>query len=68
MTLPNVTAIGEAIRADELSAAMSLRATTTREELASVWSRDCDHFTGYARERLQSTYAEKLRSFGALQP
>jgi len=55
-------------QAEEEAAAMSLRATTDRDELISVWFRDAERFEGEARERLQAIYAEKLRSFGALQP
>lgn len=66
MTLPNVDAIGEAVRAEEQSAAMALRAATNKAELVSVWWRDCDHHTGAARERLQAVYAERLTRFAPM--
>ena len=55
-------------RAEEQSAAMSLRSTTTTDELVTVWHRDADHFAGEARERLQRVYAEQIRRRGALTP
>ncbi len=52
--------------AEEEAAAMSLRATTTKEELVAVWWRDAEHFSGQARERLQEEYALQLRKMGVL--
>lgn len=51
--------------AEERSAADALRAATTRDELASAWWRDAEHFAGAARERLQDVYATRLRELGA---
>jgi hypothetical protein len=39
----------------------SLRATTTPEELVSVWWRDADHTEGVIREALQDIYREHLK-------
>lgn len=47
-------------RAEEQSAAMSLRSTTNAEDLGLVWSMSCEHFAGDARERLQDVYREVL--------
>jgi hypothetical protein len=55
-------------QAEEEAAHEALRATTTRDELVSVWWRDAERFEGAARERLSETYAEKLRALGALSP
>lgn len=51
--------------AEERSAAEALRAATTNDQLISAWWRDCDHFEGAARERLQDVYATRLRELGA---
>lgn len=51
--------------AEERSAAEALRAATTKDDLISAWWRDCDHFEGAARERLQDVYATCLRELGA---
>jgi len=56
----------EADYAEEQTATFSLRAAQTQDELISTWWRDCDHFKGGARERLQEEYAIALRRLGAL--
>jgi hypothetical protein len=53
--------------AEELSAGMALKLATTKDELVSLWFRDCDHFEGEQRERLQAVYAEKLTEFAPMQ-
>ncbi len=53
--------------AEELSAGMSLNLATTKDELISLWYRDCDHFEGDARRRLQDIYADKLAQFAPMQ-
>jgi hypothetical protein len=53
--------------AEELSAGMSLKLATTKDELVSLWFRDCDHFEGEPRARLQDVYAEKLTEFAPMQ-
>ena len=53
--------------AEELSAGVALKLTTTKDELISVWYRDCDHFEGDARRRLQDVYADKLTQFAPMQ-
>lgn len=47
-------------RAELDSAVEAIRSTTTKDELVSVWWRDCDHFSGRQRERLQAEYADRL--------
>jgi len=59
--------IERADEAEELAAAMSLRAATTRDELVSAWWAYADHFDGAARERLQDEYATQLRRFAPMQ-
>lgn len=49
--------------AEEQSAAEALRSATTQDELVSNWWRDCEHFQGAARERLQEEYAARLLEF-----
>lgn len=46
--------------AEERAAADALRATQTRDDLVSVWWRECDHFEGEARSRLQDIYDARL--------
>ena len=53
--------------AEEQSAGAALRLATTSDELVSVWWRDCERFTGDARARLQSIYAECLTQFAPMQ-
>jgi hypothetical protein len=53
--------------AEELSAGMSLKLATTKDELVSLWFRDCDHFEGEQRARLLDVYAEKLTEFAPMQ-
>lgn len=53
-------------RAEEQAAAMALRSTQTTPDLLIVWNRDCEHFAGPARERLQAEYTRQLRLRGAL--
>lgn len=52
--------------AEEQCAAEALRLATSKDELVSCWWRDCEHFQGAARERLQDEFAIKLREFGAM--
>lgn len=47
-------------------AEMSLRATKSQDELVAIWWRDCDHFEGAERERLQAVYTEKLMQFAPM--
>lgn len=61
MKLDPITA---ADTAEEQSAAMSLRAATDRDDLVTVWFRDCDHWPeGAARDRLRDVYSEVLSRF-----
>jgi len=59
--------IERADEAEELAAGMALSLATTKDELVSLWFRDCDHFEGEARERLQTIYAEALVKFAPMQ-
>lgn len=52
--------------AEELAAGMALKLATSKDELVSLWFRDCDHFEGAARERLQAVYAEVLARFAPM--
>ena len=53
--------------AEEFTAGVALKLATTKDELVSLWFRDCDHFEGEQRERLQNVYAEKLTEFAPMQ-
>ena len=53
--------------AEELAAGMALRLANTQAELVSIWFRDCDHFEGAQRERLQAIYAQCLTQFAPMQ-
>ncbi len=44
--------IERADMAEELSAGMALSLAATKDELVSIWWRDCDRFEGDSRERL----------------
>ena len=52
--------IESADMAEERAAADALRTAQTRDDLVSVWWRECDHFQGEARVRLQDIYDARL--------
>lgn len=54
--------------AEEQSAAEALRLATTTAELGIIWARDCDHFKGGSRDRLQAEFTRQMRRLGVLQP
>lgn len=60
--------IKRADEAEEQTAMFALRAAQTQDELTSAWWRDCEHFAGAARGRLQEEYSINLRRLGALHP
>lgn len=66
--LPNVDNIRAALEAEERIAREALKSAQNKDDLIAAWWAECDHFTGYARARLQDIYSEKLASFGAMQP
>lgn len=53
-------------RAEETAAADALSAASTKDELVSVWWRDCEAFAGPARERLQAEYAKQVARFAPM--
>jgi hypothetical protein len=52
--------------AEELAAGMALSLATTKDELVSIWWRECDHHKGEARARLKDIYADKLAQFAPM--
>lgn len=58
--------IEAADEAEERAAGAALRSATTSDELISVWWRDCERFSGDARERLQMIYEECLTPFAPM--
>lgn len=60
------TFLRQPLPANEQIVTDALRATTTIDELQSVWWRDAETSEGEARERLQTVYAIQLRRLGAL--
>ncbi len=54
--------------AEEQMAIDALRQATTTAELGIIWARDCDHFRGGSRDRLQAEYTRQMRRLGVLQP
>lgn len=54
-------------RAEEMAAGVALALANTKDELVSIWWRDCDHFEGDARQRLQDIYADKIANFAPMQ-
>lgn len=65
MTVPS-NMIDRASDAEEHAAALSLRAAANKDDLVSIWWRECDHFDGAPRERLQEEYAIQLRRFAPM--
>lgn len=59
--------IERADMAEELAAGVALRLATSKDELISIWNRDCDHFEGEQRVRLQEIYREALIPFAPMQ-
>jgi hypothetical protein len=59
--------IERADMAEELAAGMALSLATTKDELVSIWWRDCEHFAGDARTRLQDIYQDELLKFAPMQ-
>lgn len=53
--------------AEEIAAGMALSLATSKDELISIWNRDCEHFEGEARQRLQDIYGDTLLQFAPLQ-
>lgn len=62
----SASGIERADMAEELAAGMALKLATSKDELISIWNRDCDHFEGEQRERLQAIYAEALTPFAPM--
>lgn len=54
--------------AEEQTAIEALRLAKSKEDLGVIWSRDCDHFAGKSRDRLQGEFTRQLRRLGVLQP
>ena len=54
--------------AEEQTAIEALRLAKNTAELGVIWSRDCDHFKGGSREKLQAEFNRQMRLLGALQP
>ncbi len=63
----SVERIEMADEAEEIAAAMALRAARTTDELVSIWWRECEHFAGPARDRLREEYTTKLHMFAPMQ-
>lgn len=59
--------ISRADKSEEIQAKLALRCTKNSAELGIVWARDCDHFKGEARERLQGVFTKMLLKHGAFQ-
>lgn len=54
--------------AEELAAIEALRLAKSTEDLGVIWARDCDHFTGGSRTKLQDEFTRQMRRLGVLQP
>lgn len=60
--------LDRATEAEVHAAELSLKSARTTAELGSIWARDCDHFAGEQREKLQRVFTWQLFKLGALQP